>query len=335
MPALLACSLVGSLFGPSQAELDATATRNAASVFTTQTAGVTATPTALPTVTPIPAPQTADQISTRLSPPIVSLLIAGSTRSGVLVEDGYVATNAHVAWPFEAVRVVFSGRFPVRRRAGTQLGSACGPGRRRANASRGRACGIEGSESLVVGSDVYLIGYPGEVDKLPQPSISRGVMSRLREWESPGLSYFQTDAAVAGGQRGGALISETGDVIGISGFAFNEADFGLVASAADVLLRPERVIAGEDTAGLGDRHLPQGPGQPSHELQLDDCWDIGAFLIREPSSTKGDFTMESLNDAWSRCRTHAATIILAPTRATRGSNWSRRLPPWTHRISPW
>jgi len=54
-------------------------------------------------------------------------------------------------------------------------------------------------EDLVIGSEVFLIGYPGEVEELPQPAISRGLISRKREWEAIGMTYFQTDAAIAGG----------------------------------------------------------------------------------------------------------------------------------------
>ncbi len=32
-------------------------------------------------------------------------------------------------------------------------------------------------EDLTVGSDVFLIGYPGEVQEFPQPTITRGIIS--------------------------------------------------------------------------------------------------------------------------------------------------------------
>ena len=74
-----------------------------------------------------------------------------------------------------------------------------------------------------IGSDLFLIGYPAELEDFPQPTITRGILSRLREWESIGITYLQTDASIAGGQSGGVLVSQHGEVVGISGFAFSEA----------------------------------------------------------------------------------------------------------------
>ena len=45
-------------------------------------------------------------------------------------------------------------------------------------------------EELTIGSDVYLIGYPGEVDEFPEPTITRGLISRLRQWEPVDVTFF-------------------------------------------------------------------------------------------------------------------------------------------------
>ena len=37
-------------------------------------------------------------------------------------------------------------------------------------------------EDIPIGSRVYLIGYPGEYELFPQPTITGGVLSRLRQW---------------------------------------------------------------------------------------------------------------------------------------------------------
>ena len=70
---------------------------------------------------------------------------------------------------------------------------------------------------------MLLIGYPAEFGEFPQPTITWGILSRYREWEQIGITYFQTDAAIAGGQSGGVLLSESGEVIGISGLRFSES----------------------------------------------------------------------------------------------------------------
>lgn len=88
-----------------------------------------------------------------------------------------------------------------------------------------------GDESLAVGGDILLIGYPGESDEAPQPTLSEGLISRVREWEQGGLTFFQTSSAVAGGQSGGIAVLPGGEPFGLSGHRFTEANYGLIAAA--------------------------------------------------------------------------------------------------------
>ena len=140
------------------------------------------------------------------------------------------------------------------------------------------------------------MGYTGEGEEFPQPTISGGLISRLREWEAIGMTYLQTDAALAGGQSGGVLVSENGDVIGISGLFFTEA-FGLVASSGDVLPRVERMIAGDDVSGLGDRRVLLEGGRLEHELTLDNDWYFVAYVVNEPAGTEISAEVVGDNDA--------------------------------------
>ena len=113
--------------------------------------------------------------------------------------------------------------------------------------------------------------------------MTRGILSRLREWEQVGVTFLQTDATITGGQSGGALVSETGAVVGISGFkAFVE--FGLAASSADLLPRIEQLIAGRDPSGLGERRLALGSGSVRHRITPRDYGD--AYILHEPAGTR-------------------------------------------------
>jgi hypothetical protein len=150
---------------------------------------------------------------------------------------------------------------------------------------------------LDIASDVFLIGYPGEADEFPTPSISRGLISRLRTWTAADATYIQTDAAIAGGQSGGVLVSEQGKVIGISGFFFADS-FALALSAADMSPRVEMLIAGQDPSGLGDRFIPAEGGTSHHGLRLDNLWDTRAFVINEPVSTQVQIGAVSENDLY-------------------------------------
>ena len=96
-------------------------------------------------------------------------------------------------------------------------------------------------ENLPIGTEVYLIGYPGEVEDLPEPTLTRGVISRRREWEPAKLTYLQSDATIMGGQSGGVFVSSAGEVIGVSGLgwpgAWEGLRFTMVASAVDLAPR--------------------------------------------------------------------------------------------------
>ena len=232
----------------------------------------------------ISGPLTSIQIFERVSPAIAFIETEISTGSGVLVEGGYLVTNAHVVWPFDAARVVFpdgTAFDQVVVQAWDLLAdlAVLGP----IGILKKPVALIDG-ENLPIGSDVYLIGYPGEFEAFPQPAIGRGLLARLREWEPIGITYFQTDAIAIGGQSGGALVSETGDVIGISGFKITEGKFGFVASSADLLPRIRQLIAGEDPSGLSDRPLPIEVRR--HRPKLRNYWDDLAFVINEPVGTE-------------------------------------------------
>jgi len=175
----------------------------------------------------------------------IALVVTPTTQgSGVLVEGGYVVTNAHVVDPFAEAWVSFEGEaFP---RAFDVVGidpfadiALLGP----LDAERDP---LELADSLELqqGEDVYLIGYPGETELEPEVTISSGLVSRLRDYEPFDQTYVQTDAAIAGGQSGGALLDAHGRVIGISGLSFAE-EFALALGGPDVRQSIDAITAGD------------------------------------------------------------------------------------------
>ncbi len=250
-----------------------------ATAVASQTPTFTPSPEPTPTLTPTPTALTAADIFDLVSPAVAFVDTPAGSGSGVLIADGYVLTNAHVVWPFLTVRLVFAD--------GTEFTEApvfnvdlladlaiLGP-----IETDIMPVSLVDGEDRVIGSDVYLVGYPGEVDQFPQPTITRGLISRLREWESVGITYFQSDAAIAGGQSGGVLIAENGDVIGISGFRFTEAGFAVVASAVDIWPRVQALMAGEDVARLGEWRLPRDESRTSSSVILHNAWEDSVFII--------------------------------------------------------
>ena len=276
----------------------------------TPTATVTATPTPEPTAAPTPEPTavptpeptttpeplTSPQIFDKVSPSIAFIETAIGTGSGVLIGGGYVVTNAHVVWPFDAVRVVFpdGSEFHEVPLKGWDLLAdlaVLGPIDPPVD-----TLDLVDGESLPIGTDVFLVGYPGEFEEFPQPTIGRGLLSRIREGESNGITYLQTDASVIGGQSGGAVVSNMGEVIGISGLAFTEGDFGIVASSTDILPRVRQIITGGDPSGLGDRRVPLEGGDLSHEVVLRNFWSQRIYVVNESSGTVIDFELNGNND---------------------------------------
>ena len=246
---------------------------------------------------PTPSVPSPAQIFERVGPSVVLVENPdGSWGSGVLLEDKHVVTNAHVVWPYERVRLIFPDgtsidEAPV---VGSDLLvdlAVIGP----VDVPAAGVPLVDG-EGLPIGSEVFLIGYPGEYAANPQPTLARGLLSRVREWEAPGLTLLQSDAPIAGGQSGGALVSATGEVIGLTGFSYTEADFSLAASSADLLPRVRQLVRGEDPGGLGDRSLPLRPGPQRAALLLPNYWAQAVYAFDSTPGSEIDFVLEGNSD---------------------------------------
>ena len=72
-----------------------------------------------PTRTAVVETLTRPQVFAKVAPAIAFIQTGTASGSGVLIEEGYVVTNAHVVWPFDAARIVFPdgtefGQVPVK-----------------------------------------------------------------------------------------------------------------------------------------------------------------------------------------------------------------------------
>ena len=254
-----------------------------------------------PGETPTLSPETAAQPGADMTPaevyalvsPSVALVVATHFQgSGVLIDGGYVVTNYHVVWPDAFVGLVFPD--------GTQFESVpvvgwdpmsdlavIGPVKVSA-----RPVELDDGERTSLGSELFMIGYPGEVDRSPMPAITGGVLSRHREWKQAGISYLQTDSAIAAGQSGGALVNTRGQVIGISGLSYSDANYALVASLTDIAPTIERLIEGEFILGLGPRRIPQGRGSTSFDIELRNFWDTREFVFEAEAGSVIEIEIE-------------------------------------------
>jgi S1-C subfamily serine protease len=232
-------------------------------------------------ITPASNPKESDvvTIADEVRPAIVELLVDGNqgkaTGSGVIFRsDGYALTNAHVVEGATSIVAVTSDGRQVKCRlvgadAETDIAvvKLQGAGPRRV-ATLGTAGDLKvGELAIAIGSPLGLAGGP---------SVTVGVISALgREVDAttgpPLLNMIQTDAPIAAGSSGGALIDPDGDVVGITtavavngegpqglGFA---TPMDIAQDAADQLISGHRVthawlgISGADIDGATANQL--------------------------------------------------------------------------------
>jgi S1-C subfamily serine protease len=147
---------------------------------------------------------------------------AESNGTGVYVDQrGYFLTNHHVIEDALSMRVrladgqeldiLDSASDPTYDLAVLYTGSVEGLG----------AVKIGDSESLRIGDGVIAIGYPRVGDDVLSGTLTTGVVSGLGRLNvtagnvSPDIGMIQTDAAINAGNSGGALLDETGALIGV------------------------------------------------------------------------------------------------------------------------
>jgi hypothetical protein len=239
---------------------------------------------------------TAEQVYGSVAPAIASITTEIAGGSGVLIDSGTVLTAAHVVWPYRTARVVFPngeeivdapiiGWDPFGDLAIIDVSGA---------ANLPSPVDTGDGENTPLGRPVYLIGYPGESEEYPQPTITEGILSRIREWETEQWTFLQSDTTVVGGQSGGALVDEEGTVIGITNFSFLK-EFGLSGSLADAASKVERMRSGEDIADLGDRLPPQGSGTDVRTVSFENVWQDHVFVFESPHYA--DVGFEASSDA--------------------------------------
>ena len=273
----------------------------------------TPAPTRPPSSTTTPtAPRelAAAEIYAKVAPSVAFIQTPTSFGSGFLIEGGYLVTNLHVVWPPSGEESLV---FPD----GTQLNvpvvawdpmsdiALLGP------VEAGVPPLVLGDgESLPVGSEVFLLGYPGESDSSPTPTILSGLLSHNRQWNLANLTYLQADTAVAGGQSGGVLVNAKGEVIGIVGFSFTEANYALAASAADIEPILQQLIQGKDPSGVSNRRFRDE--QPGNEFtdNLPHPWDSRMFLMEVDTGDLVEIEIDCPNPLRIKATDHAGNVIL-------------------------
>ncbi|WP_419850152.1 trypsin-like peptidase domain-containing protein [Candidatus Poriferisocius sp.] len=248
-----------------------------------------------------------------VSPSIALIETSSKLGSGFLIEGGYIVTNHHVVWPDDKAWVVFPDGTELR--DVPVLGSdfmadlaVLGPVDVPFQPLR-----VAADDDLPLGSDLFLVGYPSEPELFPQPTITQGILSRLRQWTTYNLTVLQSDAAIARGQSGGALLNSQGVVVGISTWRFSEAGFSLSTSAADDALIVERLINSYTPPEEGtDRRAPRKFGDFEHKVRGTQGVDSPAFTFNAAAGTKVTIQISGRSDG--------AIIVSDPVKTLASQN---------------
>jgi len=214
-----------------------------------------------------------------------------SSGSGIVIEDGWILTNAHVVDRNVSVR--------VGRSDGVDLGlhevhavdwifdlALVGPVPDDSLVPMTRGV----SADLVLGSKILLVGFPDEDDLAPTPTLTEGIVSRRRSMELGEFPFLQVDATIAPGQSGGALVNGRGELVGISGIEFGEGEFGLAFASDPMWPRVDALLAA-------------GPEPVSETTEFTLVDQVGplrnfGFLLEVDDSGMVDFVAEGNADMW-------------------------------------
>lgn len=199
------------------------------------------------------------------------------TGSGVVIGDDLLVTNAHVVWPDSIVTVVFQNGAIVHARVlaldpfvDLAVVDLSGLSRKPAPIAIGSVT------DLSVGDALYVLGYPAPDEFTPEPSLDRGEVRDISDWEFTGVRWVTIEAPAIGGQSGGAVVDQYGRLVGVS-------TFGSIASLTsiaidDVLTAVDRLLASPVVRGLEPRTLPHNGAKHSNDVSLAGPWDQQLLL---------------------------------------------------------
>jgi S1-C subfamily serine protease len=148
---------------------------------------------------------------------VVTVLVSDGSGSGVLLStDGYILTNAHVVGNDKQMRVRWSDGLDsvaevvrVSKERDVALIKTNPRDRMPLPITHG---------AVTPGQRVFAIGSPKGQDL--QGTVSSGVISATRTVD--GMRFIQSDVSVTHGSSGGALLDETGGLLGITDFGVTD-----------------------------------------------------------------------------------------------------------------
>lgn len=141
--------------------------------------------------------------------------------SGVIVDSkGYILTNAHLVVGADSIRVTLSDKREAKAKIiGIDVASDLAV--LKINLNQLKSAVFGNSEALRVGDVVLAIGNAFGLNQ----TVTQGIVSAI-DRHSLGVNQFedfiQTDAAINPGNSGGALITASGDLVGINAVIYSQ-----------------------------------------------------------------------------------------------------------------
>ena len=271
---------------------DRSVTRAEMATFLSRALGLIPLPTA--------EPLSAQEVYAKVAPSIPIIESAYGHGSGILIPGDYVLTNHHVVWPNEfddTATILFPDGteyvdVPVVATNPWADLAVLGP-----LETDKRPLPLADGEQLPPGSDLYLIGYPAEYESAPEPTITRGLLSRVRHWDGYNHTLLQTDAAITGGQSGGALVDGHGRVVGVSTWTWSDAGFGVATSASDDAVTVDLMLTdSRHRLSFLERLDPEASPSREWDIELAGSWDAATFVVEEYIDTI-DLEVDSTSEA--------------------------------------
>lgn len=174
----------------------------------------------------------AEAVAAKCLPSVVSVSVETPQGMGigsgvVLDTDGNIITNWHVAGDATAISVMIDGKSYPATLVGGDASSDVAVIRAELNGALVTPMEIGDSSQLVVGDWVMTLGSPLGLDQ----SASSGIVSALyrnqlmtgTDGNTLYTNLIQVDAAINGGNSGGALVNEKGQLVGINTLYANGA----------------------------------------------------------------------------------------------------------------
>jgi hypothetical protein len=159
-----------------------------------------------------PTPLKVEKPLNEIAKSVVTIIVGKSHGSGTVISsDGYILTNAHVCGADTLLNVRFKNGQEAKAKL-VRLNVEYDLALLKLSKFEGKGViAVENNENTEAGESVFIIGTPADLE-LGQ-SISTGLLSGIRTIKDK--KYFQTDAAINGGNSGGAMLNDTYNLIGI------------------------------------------------------------------------------------------------------------------------